>query len=57
MATKDNESKREKEQPTPADNPEAQGEQREGIIEMGSVTTRSSKGIIHCLTIVGQIVM
>lgn len=30
-------------------------EQREDIIETGSVTARSSRGVIHCLTVVGQI--
>ncbi|MBE6948247.1 MAG: peptidase S14 [Ruminococcaceae bacterium] len=29
--------------------------QKEQIGDMGSVTTRSEKGVIHCLTIVGQI--
>ena len=29
--------------------------QREQIQDMGSTTTRSDKGVIHCLTIVGQI--
>ena len=29
--------------------------QREQIMDLGSSTTRSSKGVIHCLTIVGQI--
>lgn len=29
--------------------------QKEQIADMGSVTTRSEKGVIHCLTIVGQI--
>ncbi len=29
--------------------------QREDIIQMGSVTARSSRGVIHCLTIVGQV--
>jgi len=29
--------------------------QQEQIVEMGSVTTSSDKGMIHCITIVGQI--
>lgn len=29
--------------------------QRDQITDMGSTTTRSEKGVIHCLTIVGQI--
>lgn len=29
--------------------------QRDQIVDMGSTTTRSSKGVIHCLTIVGQV--
>ncbi len=29
--------------------------QKEQIADMGSVTTRSEKGVIHCLTIVGQV--
>lgn len=29
--------------------------QKDQIVDMGSVTTRSEKGIIHCLTVVGQI--
>ncbi len=32
-----------------------QGEQRTEILDLGSSTTRSPEGIIHCLTIVGQI--
>jgi len=35
--------------------PDQQEQNRENIIELGSVTARSSKGVIHCLTIVGQI--
>ncbi len=34
---------------------EKHAEAREEIVETGSVTARSSKGTIHCLTIVGQI--
>ena len=34
---------------------EEQEQRREDIIELGSVTARSSKGVIHCLTIVGQV--
>lgn len=30
-------------------------EERQQIIEMGSTTTKTSRGTIHCLTIVGQI--
>ena len=29
--------------------------QQDGIVEMGSVTSKSDKGTIHCLTIIGQI--
>ena len=29
--------------------------QREEVMDLGSSTTRSSRGVIHCLTIVGQI--
>lgn len=29
--------------------------QRDQVVDMGSSTTRSSKGVIHCLTIVGQV--
>ena len=29
--------------------------QQDGIVEMGSVTSKSNKGTIHCLTIIGQI--
>ena len=29
--------------------------QKNQIVDMGSVTTKSEKGIIHCLTIVGQV--
>ena len=29
--------------------------QQNGIVEMGTVTTKSDKGVIHCLTIIGQI--
>lgn len=29
--------------------------QQSGIVEMGSVTSKSEKGTIHCLTIIGQI--
>ncbi len=35
--------------------PEQQEQRREDIIEMGSVTARSARGVIHCLTIVGQV--
>ena len=37
--------------------PEAEDtrQRREDILEMGSVTTRNSRGAIHCLTVVGQI--
>ena len=35
--------------------PEERIYQNEQIIDMGSVTTTSEKGMIHCLTIVGQI--
>ena len=31
------------------------GYQKEQIVDMGSTTTRSEKGVIHCITIVGQI--
>ena len=34
-----------------------QEQRREDIIELGSITARSAKGVIHCLTIVGQIVI
>lgn len=36
------------------DNPE-EIYQRDQIVDMGSATTRSEKGVIHCLTIVGQV--
>ena len=32
-----------------------QESQQDGIVEMGSVTSKSEKGVIHCLTIIGQI--
>ena len=32
-----------------------QESQQSGIVEMGSVTSKSEKGTIHCLTIIGQI--
>ena len=32
-----------------------QESQQNGIVEMGSVTAKSDKGVIHCLTIIGQI--
>lgn len=32
-----------------------QESQQSGIVEMGSVTSRSEKGVIHCLTIIGQV--
>lgn len=32
-----------------------QESQQSGIVEMGSVTSKSDKGNIHCLTIIGQI--
>ena len=32
-----------------------QESQQDGIVEMGSVTSKSDKGVIHCLTIIGQI--
>ncbi len=40
---------------TGSDSADKQEQRREDIIEMGSVTARSSKGVIHCLTIVGQV--
>lgn len=38
-------------------NIEISEEQRSEITEFGSLTARSSRGNIHCLTIVGQIVI
>ena len=32
-----------------------QESQQSGILEMGAVTARSDKGVIHCLTIIGQV--
>lgn len=32
-----------------------QESQQSGIVEMGTVTAKSEKGVIHCLTIIGQI--
>lgn len=32
-----------------------QESQQSGIVEMGAVTTKSDRGTIHCLTIIGQI--
>lgn len=32
-----------------------QESQQSGILEMGSVTAKSDKGVIHCLTIIGQV--
>ena len=32
-----------------------QERQQDGIVEMGSVTAKSQRGTIHCLTIVGQV--
>ena len=32
-----------------------QESQQDGIVEMGSVTAKSERGTIHCLTIVGQV--
>jgi len=34
---------------------ENDGYQKEQVQDMGSVTAKSSKGVIHCLTVVGQI--
>lgn|GEM_PF-5248921 len=36
---------------------DATEQRREDILEMGSVTTRNSKSAIHCLTVVGQVVI
>ena len=37
------------------DSANPQEDQQSGIVEMGSVTSKSNKGTIHCLTIIGQI--